>query len=1129
MQGDIDSIAIEVSSDADAAVRSLTELVDSLSLIEKKVGSSASRLLQFSNAMRQLKTSIAGFDLSGVKQLSEVKFSATVPKNLGALSEVIATMPSGAAAKLSTVSLAMSGLKNISVSKGSIDQLARIPQVAREFENFNASAFVSQMIELNSQLAPLAANVEKLAAAYAKLPKSMQTAGLAARSVASSNKYLKTSNTALVSSNKRVASSFSLIGTSMRGLVGKVMGLTAAFAVFKRGFDATIGNVNRYIENMNLFDASMGEYAESAKKYARTVQDALGIDMSDWVRNQGVFQSLITGMGETAQRASVMSQQLTQLGYDIASFYNISVEDAMLKVQSGIAGELEPLRRIGYDLSVARMQIEATNLGIDKSVQSMTQAEKVGLRYHMIMTQLTQIHGDMARTIASPANQLRVLQAQLSLTARAIGNLFIPALNMILPVVMAVVKAIRLLAQTIASFFGIDATFEVDYSTLDTSGISTGGVDDLADSLDKSGSAADKAKKKVQEYKNTVMGFDELNKLNDTPEDTSSSSGGSGSGAGAGGGGLDLPLETYDFLAGLSDNISAMTDQMAESIFKLLPLIGALGAAFTAWKIAGILTDNTKGIKKMAGAAMLFGGAALFVFAGLDAWSNGVDWANLLEMCVGLGLAVAGAAILFGEMGAGIALAIGGLALMTIGLKDFLDNGPTLENMTAIFVGFAAVVGGLALAFGTIGAAVGLVIGGIALLVAGFVDFFENGPSATNTGMVVAGILAIGGAIALLVGWPALVVAAVVAAVAAIVMNWEAIATFFTDLWNTIVTGISDWWSGVVEWFDMNVIQPVCLLFSAIGEFLSGLWATIVDGIVAFWSPVASFFSELFDVVFQTISDVFYNIGVIAEGCWTTISLVWEVVSGWFNDNVIQPIVGFFTLLWNTVAGAAQAGWNLICGIWTTVSSWFNSNVIQPVRNFFQGLWQGITTFATNAWNTICGIFSSVGGFIGGVVDSVSSAFRSIVNWVIGGINSALSFVFGGINRIIGAVRSFNVMGIQPFANLRNVNVPQVPYLSTGGQVNSGQLFVARENGIPELVGKMGNQTTVANNDQIVQGIEVGVTRAMLQVMSATRSEGGGPSRIEIPLIIGRREVARAVYEGKLDLVRDGVINPQFA
>ncbi len=215
---------------------------------------------------------------------------------------------------------------------------------------------------------------------------------------------------------------------------------------------------NDYIENMNLFNVSMGEYAKEAKVYAEQVADVMGIDPGEWMKSQGVFNTIITGFGVASDKAYLMSKNLTQLGYDLASYYNLlgGPEEAMTKLRSGISGELEPLRQLGYDLSVARLQQEAYNLGITKSVSAMTQAEKSQLRYYTIMTQVTKAQGDMARTLESPANQLRVFKAQLIQAGRALGNLFIPLLNEILPVCIAVTKVITMLTKAFANLFGLE-------------------------------------------------------------------------------------------------------------------------------------------------------------------------------------------------------------------------------------------------------------------------------------------------------------------------------------------------------------------------------------------------------------------------------------------------------------------------------------------------------------------------------------------------------------------------------------------------------------------------------------------------------------------------------------------------
>lgn len=97
------------------------------------------------------------------------------------------------------------------------------------------------------------------------------------------------------------------------------------------------------MENLNLFTVTMGKAADEALRYAEVVKEAVGIDPSEWIRNQGMFKQITSGFGVVADKADLMSKNLTQLGYDISSFYNIDMEEAMLKLQSGISGEIEPL------------------------------------------------------------------------------------------------------------------------------------------------------------------------------------------------------------------------------------------------------------------------------------------------------------------------------------------------------------------------------------------------------------------------------------------------------------------------------------------------------------------------------------------------------------------------------------------------------------------------------------------------------------------------------------------------------------------------------------------------------------------------------------------------------------------
>lgn len=337
----------------------------------------------------------------------------------------------------------------------------------------------------------------------------------------------------------------------------------SAITTFGSKIASLFENSADYEEMMNMFAVAMGSAAESAYEYAQTVQNAVGIDASDWMENEAVFMNIVHGYGVASDRAATISQQLTQIGYDLSSIWNEDVDTAMQKLQSGIAGEIEPLRRWGIDLSQTRLEQEALTLGIDESVSSMTQAEKAQLRYIAIFNQVSEqgVLGDMAKTLNSSANQVRVFTAQITLLGRSIGNIFIPIINKVLPYITAIVKAVRSVVDVIAGFFGYSLPTVSDYSV--SVGDSVGDLtDDTSDLASATGDAADAA----EEYKNTVLGIDELNLLNDTTSSSSGSSGGgSGSSGGGGSGDWDFDLPTYDFLEKLVEqNVDSILDSFGK-------------------------------------------------------------------------------------------------------------------------------------------------------------------------------------------------------------------------------------------------------------------------------------------------------------------------------------------------------------------------------------------------------------------------------------------------------------------------------------------------------------------------------------------------------------------------------------
>lgn len=263
-----------------------------------------------------------------------------------------------------------------------------------------------------------------------------------------------------------------------------------------------ISEMNNYIEANNLFSVSMGSFYEEAYDWANKVNDKLGLDPAEFMKAEGTFMAMARGLGITEEQAYRLSKGMTELSYDLSSFRNIPIEEALTKMKSALAGEIEPLRGVGISITQATLQAKALALGITENVNAMTDAEKSLLRYKVILDSMKNMGavGDLAKTIESPANALRILQMQLTQLARAIGSLFIPILTQVLPYIQAFTNVLTKLISKLAVLLGFKMPTwkNSDWNKIsDTSGI-------VADNLDNAKSSA----KKMKDY---LMGFDELN------------------------------------------------------------------------------------------------------------------------------------------------------------------------------------------------------------------------------------------------------------------------------------------------------------------------------------------------------------------------------------------------------------------------------------------------------------------------------------------------------------------------------------------------------------------------------------------------------------------------------------------
>lgn len=1088
---EIQGLEFQIVNDSMQAVAGLQNLINTLNRLKTATNSGATGLSKTAQGIRELSNSLKGLNsgdasqkitrlanaLTTLSRVGNVKISSSIANQLTAINTALAGLKWTDGDKLTSLANGLRPLSELGKANMTtfINQLSKLPKVIEDLKTADIDKFTQQMTALATAMKPFADEMQKVSNGFSAFPSKIQ------KLITSTEKY-----------NASARNATSTTGKFTSGL--KALNVAAAAVAFRRisHFIAqAVTESNKYQEDLNLFTVALGQYAAEAQNYAEKVSDVMGIDPAQWLRNQGVFNTLLTGFGDTAERAQLMSRNLTQLGYDLSSFFNIPIEDAMQKLQSGISGELEPLRRLGYDLSQARLEQTALNLGIKESVANMTQAEKAELRYYAVMTQVTTAQGDMARTLQAPANQLRILQAQLTQASRAIGNIFIPALNAILPYAIAVVKAIREIANAIANLIGFTLT-DVDYSSVGKLASGTGAV---ADNL---GSAAGSAK----ELKKYIAGFDELNVL------PSNSNAGSGGGAGgAGGGGFDFDLPTYDFLG---DAVETRVDEIKDKLKPLLVIALAIGAAFAGWKIGKRVT---------AAVATLQAGFATFASS-----SAGQAILSKLASCV------AGVALQFNAAGGGVkgflsvlgmvakvaAPAVAILVVVIATLKVLIERWNDIKSAVANTFGKLKVgerLQALNDKLNQLGEKLG------------WVDGFWNGLKSTIgslmnfIGEVV--ITVVGSSLIGLFNGLVGVLKGVVTAMTGVVEIFAGFAQFLKGVFTgdldlvkksfaTFGSGISKIFSGVIDGLVKGFTGWVSGVIEGVTNLGGTLLGTLIPNIV---NGVATFFSNLC----ADIAQFFTN-------AWNSICALWSTVGNWFNTKVITPVDTFFSTLGTKIAASFTTSWTKVKAEWGVVTDWFKNKIITPVQTAFRSMCSSVGEFFVSLWDRIAGVFAGVGGwFQSNVVDAINSAFRALVNGAISLLERMLNGIIRPLNNFIGKVNSvLSIVG----GGISTISYVSIPRLANGGFVDEGQLFIAREAGA-EMVGRIGRKTAVANNDQIVESVSQGVYEAVQRASGETNSSNSRP--ITVIVQMNGKELFRQMVDENNAAIRATGFSPLLA
>lgn len=544
-------------------MRPLNEISGRLGATLKALGSvegTASSLNQLNNVVNGI-TGFERFSQNITQLKNALSTLSQVKTNIGSMLNQLSRLNTVASElngvdfstfekRMTELAAALKPLASIEKSNlpSALNALKKIPEITKNLDSVTLSQFAEKCREVTAAVKPLATEMQKVANGFSAFPSKIQ------RMISGLDKY--------TSSTKKANTGTTKLGGALGILSNKFSGIalnTGVAAVSARKlaevFHFGVKQSMDFVENLNLFNVTMGESAQSAYDFGEKISGLLGIDLSAFLRYQGVFQAITTGFGVVSDKADLMSKNLTQLTYDLSSFYNISIETAAEKLQSGLAGELEPLRRLGFALDEASLQQVAYNHGVNQSIRTMTQAQKSQIRYIAIMEQSKNAQGDMARTLIAPANALRVLKQSLVSCARAFGNIFIPAITAVLPYLIAFVQVLTKVFNAISNFFGFELP-EIDYG----GGLASAGdeLEDTASGFDDVGDAASSAADKIKDY---LAPFDELNVM-PQPTESSSGSGSSGGSGGAGGGDFDIPLPEYDMLAGYQDLYKQLFGEM---------------------------------------------------------------------------------------------------------------------------------------------------------------------------------------------------------------------------------------------------------------------------------------------------------------------------------------------------------------------------------------------------------------------------------------------------------------------------------------------------------------------------------------------------------------------------------------
>lgn len=1028
---DITSLSVEISAESQGAELNIDKLATAISNLRTKgnvtkVVNSLDKLAGSIATLKQASAGMSGLDkitsflngLSNVNTTASAKSINTVvnaikkiPAAVSGLNGVDFYSMSGSITQLTNALAPLSILdaSNLKALGSAFNAIGKVPDLTDKLKATDLDSFASSCQKISAALTPLASQLEKVGNAFAKLPPQLS------KVVTQANR--------VTAANEKQRKSYLSLSNQMNGFMRNMAKLVSLKAIAEYLGNA-VAKFNDFYEATDLFHNAMGNLSGEADTLISKMQGLLGVDPTKAMTYIATIQSLGTSFGLTSDKAYVLSKNLTQLAYDEGSYWNKNVAETFTAMSSAISGEIEPIRRLGVDLSQARLQQELLALGFNKQVSSLSQADKAVLRYIAIMKQTANVQGNLAQTIQSPANQIKILKAQLDMLAKSVGSLLYPAMKSILPPLIAAVQLIREFVEWVAKLMGVKVVF-TDFTK---SADSVGGIGDAMDNT------TDSTKKAAKALKDYTMGFDELNIIDPTQ-------GSSGSGGGASAGNIlgDVDLSGYDMFKQYNEEFAKQIDAIKQKIKDMLPIIGAVTAALALWKIVDFLTDIATAISKMTDLQKLALSIATVVIEASLVFSFAKGYAssgNPLELLGEVVSAAFGSFVLWRTIGAdGITLGMGIAFVASLaGLTYALGTGEANLGDASTWIQSA-----LTTAFGSIAGItlltnLGVATGTAATLsigLAGLITFagitFSLGEKLKEFPVldtIIAALMGIfggvaGAGVALLVGASLPVAGAVAAAGVGIglVLHWagikwgtkesgektdaaaeadikmhyvenvfeqriEAIKQIIVTKWNAaidfmtslpgkvgdVINSIGEWFSSLPE----KIGYALGFAVGKIGEWVGNMVVTVTTEVPKIVSSVVKFFEEL------------------PGNIWTAILKTLDVISKW-RERMIAFVVVEIPKIVSSIVGEFK-------------------KLPGELRKLGKFIWDGLINGLKDAWSTVTnGIKSFTDGFVNGFKDALgihspSKVFEQFGIYIdmglANGIIGALGYVQNAMNQL---------------------------------------------------------------------------------------------------------------------------------